>query len=47
MVPDLNSPPWWFAAAFVAVLAGLMIWFPVYYWRKDRARRSGQRHDRT
>ncbi len=43
MIPDFNSPPWWVAAAFVAFLLGLMVWFPIYYWRRDRARRRAGR----
>jgi hypothetical protein len=43
MIPDFNSPPWWVAAAFVAFLFGLMVWFPIYYWRRDRARRRAGR----
>ncbi|MEP6995069.1 MAG: hypothetical protein ABI968_11150 [Acidobacteriota bacterium] len=39
MIPDFNGPPWWIAGAFVAFLLGLMVWFPIYYLRKDRARR--------
>jgi len=26
---------------FVAVALGLMVWFPIYYWLRDRARRFG------
>lgn len=36
---DLTDPPWLVAIAFFLVLVGLMVWFPIYYWRKDRARR--------
>jgi hypothetical protein len=36
---DLTDPPWLVVIAFVAVHLGLIVWFPVYYWRKDRARR--------
>ncbi len=41
---DLSNPVWWLAGLFVLLLFGLMVWFPVYYWRKDRARRqAGER----
>ena len=36
---DLTDPPWLVALALMAVLLSLVVWFPVYYWRKDRARR--------
>jgi hypothetical protein len=39
VIPDFNHPVWWLAAVFVLFLFGLMVWFPVFYWWKDRARR--------
>jgi predicted permease len=39
MIPDLNSTPWWVAGALVAFLLGLMVWFLIYRWRRDPARR--------
>jgi hypothetical protein len=37
---DFSDPPWLVLIAFVVLLLGLMVWFPVYSWRKDRKRRS-------
>jgi hypothetical protein len=39
MIPDYGHPVWLVAAAFAPFLFGLMVWFPIHYWRKDRARR--------
>ena len=36
---DLSGPPWWIAGAFMLVLLALVVWFPIHYWRQDRARR--------
>jgi hypothetical protein len=40
---DLTDPPWLQAVALFLALVGLMIWFPIYYWRKDRQRRATTR----
>ncbi len=37
---DFSGPPWWIAGAFMVVVLALIVWFPIYYWRKDRARRK-------
>ena len=41
MIPDIGSPPWFLLGVFVTVALGLMVWFPIYYWLRDRARRLG------
>jgi hypothetical protein len=34
---DLTDPQWLQAVALFLALVGLMIWFPIHYWRKGPA----------
>jgi hypothetical protein len=42
VIPDFSHPVWWPFIAFVWLSLAAMIWFPIYYWRKDRKRRQAE-----